>query len=338
MLNIKSVEYGRGILDKQKWLFRGRGLIITSPSAYKALSTYLSGGLDHSVDVIMIASPDIDNMTNVAACAASDNFSYIIGVGGGVVMDAAKWAHILTGKELYLVPSVITTNAFATEAVGLRIDGKVKYEGNARMEKLLIDFDFIRKAPVQLNLSGIGDVLSIYTAVKDWQIANMVTDEHPYDPKAVVRAMGVLYQMNSNSEEIKKLSDVGIKVMVDCLMDTVEICQPLGHYRAEEGSEHFLFYLLEKITGRKFIHGQIIGLCARITAALQGQPLNVITGFIEDIGLDCSPKSLGLTENQIIAALAQAKEFVESEKHWYSVLNWGIDTNGLLRALRGLKF
>jgi len=48
--------------------------------------------------------------------------------------------------------------------------------------------------------------------------------------------------------------------IVEGYMTVNTICLPAGHYRIEEGSEHFLFYELEERLARPFVHGYIVGL------------------------------------------------------------------------------
>lgn len=40
---------------------------------------------------------------------------------------------------------------------------------NSTPDPLVIDFDLLRTAPPELNVAGIGDLLSIHTATFDWE-------------------------------------------------------------------------------------------------------------------------------------------------------------------------
>ena len=48
------------------------------------------------------------------------------------------------------------------------------------------------------------------------------------------------------ANDIATVSDTGIETLVRAYMTVNTICLPAGHYRVEEGSEHYLFYALEK--------------------------------------------------------------------------------------------
>lgn len=45
------------------------------------------------------------------------------------------------------------------------------FVGEASPDPLVVDYDIIRIAPIELNVAGIGDLLSIHTASFDWENA-----------------------------------------------------------------------------------------------------------------------------------------------------------------------
>ena len=96
---------------------------------------------------------------------------YVVGFGGGVAIDTAKFLSWKWKKPLIQIPSIISTDAFLTHEIGVRVDNKVQYIGKAVPEQIIIDFDVIKSAPKVLNYAGTCDVLSICTALGDWKIA-----------------------------------------------------------------------------------------------------------------------------------------------------------------------
>jgi glycerol dehydrogenase-like iron-containing ADH family enzyme len=49
--------------------------------------------------------------------------------------------------------------------------------GDKMPEKLIIDFDIIQSAPARINRGGVCDIISCYTALKDWEISHADTGE-----------------------------------------------------------------------------------------------------------------------------------------------------------------
>ena len=73
------------------------------------------------------------------------------------------------------------------------------------------------------------------------------------------------------------MTDDGIDAIVNGYMEVNSICIPAGHYRVEEGSEHYLFYAMEKKYQRSFIHGHIVGLGVYIMSRLQQNKWEEVT-------------------------------------------------------------
>ena len=72
--------------------------------------------------------------------------------------------------------------------------------------------------------------------------------EYLFSVDAVFKARATLSKMMSKEDEIASVTDDGIDAIVNGYMHGGEFnCSiPVGHYKGEEGSEHYLFYAMEK--------------------------------------------------------------------------------------------
>lgn len=334
MLNIAAVHYGADVLSKLRDWLRGKTLLVTQTEAFEAVERRL--GPLHPETVVAVTSVRQDDLDRLVATAQGHDA--IVGVGGGMAVDAAKYLAWRTGRPLRLVPTIISTDAFATEAAGVRLDGsRVRYVGSARCEELLVDFRLLRDSPPLLTRAGVGDILSCHTGARDWEIA--VEDghlEHPLDVVAVRRARQLVRRLDTYADDVRQLSDLGLKVLVDCHLEVVEICQPIGHFRAEEGSEHFFFYAVEHLTHRPYVHGQIVGLGLRLMSRLQDNDPEAMDDLQERLGVPWSPSSYGLALPVVREALRGLPAFCRSENLWYSVIDRGIPDAFVDQALDDL--
>ena len=255
-------------------------LIVTMPDAWDMIRDEFghSGQNVYFVDSVERSALD-------AAIAKLRPAGRVVGIGGGMAIDAAKYFSWRTEIPLVTIPTVVSTNAFATEAVGIRERGKVKYVGSVRSELCVIEFDLIAASPRPLSLAGVCDVLSCHTALWDWDLAckDGVT-EHPWDEAAARKARLLVEQVAEYADDIRAVSQRGIQVVVELCAATVEICQPMGHFRAEEGSEHFLLYSLESFTRRHYFHGPIVSLGIDVMSRLQDNANEWICKVIDDCG------------------------------------------------------
>jgi glycerol-1-phosphate dehydrogenase [NAD(P)+] len=265
----------------------------------------------------------------------------IVGIGGGQAVDAAKYMSWKKGIRLVSIPTILSVDAFVTTAAGVRRNHSVVYVGESFPDPLIIDFDVIRTAPANLNIAGIGDLLSVHTATFDWELAeSRGKSEYPFSKDDVSLARGVVANLESLLSEIRNNEDAGLKAIVEGYMKLNEVCMPAGHWRIEEGSEHYLFYELEERLKRSFIHGDIIGLGIYIMSRLQKNDPQRITTMMDYAGLDYQPKALHISRQDLEASLLNLKIFVTHNEHlWYTIINEAeIDKKWVDEVLNDLSF
>ena len=66
-------------------------------------------------------------------------------------------------KPLFAVPTVLPTDAFLTDATGVRINGCVRYLASQSPDLVLVDINLLCRAPTEMRTNGAADVLSIAT-------------------------------------------------------------------------------------------------------------------------------------------------------------------------------
>jgi len=322
VLNADAVHYGPNVLPKLRDWLSPTTLLVTQDEAWQAVERRL-GSLrpERTIAITSVAQSDLEALLPQAEAAEA-----IVGVGGGMAVDGAKYLAWRTGRPLRLVPTIVSTDAFATEAAGIRLDGaRVRYVGHAHSEEILVDFQLLRDSPHALTRAGVGDILSCHTGARDWEIA--VEDgrsEYPFDARAVRRARELVRRLDTYADEVRELTDLGLKVLLDCHLEVVDICQPLGHFRAEEGSEHFFFYGVEHRTHRPYVHGQIVGLGLHLMTLLQNNEPDAIDDLQDRLGVAWRPQAFGVDLSLVGEVLCDLPRFVRAEGLWYSVIDRGV--------------
>lgn len=315
--NVKTLLMGRGAAKNISNQV-GKHVVLTMDIPWEVTKDKIGGVPEKVIMVESIEQDWLDQqITNLPQCDT------IIGIGGGQAIDAAKYFCLKTGKRLVSIPTIISVNAFVTPDAGIRQNHQVVYLGPVSPEPLIIDFDIIRSAPPALNIAGVGDLLSMHTASFDWTHAhNKGKSEYEFSQSAIDKAQAILDELYAVMPEIKKNSDTGLKAIVDGYMKLNTICLPAGHFRVEEGSEHYLFYELEARLKRPFIHGDIVGLGIYCMSRLQGNKPEEITRIMDEAGIHYHPKYMDIKRTDLIAALLNLRNFVESNNHlWYTAIN-----------------
>lgn len=254
----------------------------------------------------------------------------IIGIGGGTSCDTAKYfswklkEDLGIDLDLILIPSIISVDAFLCSSIAVRYNNKVNYIGESSPEKILIDYELIKEAPKYLNRAGVSDTISITSALGDWKLARDENNER-FDETVFNKGKAIAQDLMEARNDIRDVNKDGIKALVEGFFREVTLCNKWGNARPEEGSEHFLAYCIESITGRHYIHGQLIGLNVLISLFLQGDfaefSLEKIRQFFHDIKLNVSLDSLDLSAKILKRALGQVQNYVREEDLMYSVYN-----------------
>ncbi len=236
----------------------------------------------------------------------------VFGIGGGSACDAAKLYAWRTGAALVLVPTILSVDAAFTKAVGVRVNHRVRYIGEVYPRHLLVDFDLVERAPERLNRAGLGDILSIHTALWDWRLAAREIGEH-FDAALAGESRGLLDRLFDAAEDIRACNETGLRLLGDLYVAEVRLCELHGNSRPEEGSEHYFAYCLESITRRHFIHGELIALAVLLTSLYQEQPVDGVIRFLDSVQVAYRPEQVGVSDEEIVRTLVELPAYLREE-------------------------
>lgn len=308
-INLKSLN------DKR------RILLLTSPTAYKSSKAFLKRL--NIIDIFDITSSKQEAISkNIDFLKINKNeFDLCYAVGGGMVADVSKMYAYKLNLPLIIIPTLLSSDAFLVDSTAVRNNGCIQYIPSSRAKKVLIDFDLLKNTPLRLHLSGCGDVLSIYTGLSDWKLANrkkkLKTDE-VYSIPIAKTAENILKNLLIEKDEIKKGSQKGLETILRSLVMEVQLCNAYGNSRPEEGGEHFFTYSIENYMPH-FLHGEMVSLGVLITSYLQNKNWRKIYNFLKYVGLNYIPR--GLTEEIVMRTLKELPLYVKKHHLRYSVYN-----------------
>lgn len=236
----------------------------------------------------------------------------VFGVGGGSACDAAKMYAHLRGARLVLVPTVLSVDAPYTKAVGVRVNHRVRYVGEVFPDTLLVDFGILRSSPRRLNRAGIGDILSIITAIPDWRLGRDHRSER-YDEGIAAESLELLRRLFEGAEDIRDCNERGLRLISELYVGEVALCERMGNSRPEEGSEHYFAYALESLTHKSYIHGELIAFSVLLTALYQDQDVEGVVDFLRRVEVSYRPEHINITWDEVERALLLLPEFLKQE-------------------------
>lgn len=334
LTNVRSERFGSGSIDD---LGRdlGRFVVTTMDIPWQLVRHRLGAKPDA---ILHVESLEVDALDRQVATAPPCDT--VLAVGGGSAIDLGKYLSWKRGCRLVSVPTILSVDAFVTPKAAVRRNHRVEYLGDSTPDPLVIDYDLIRSAPPALNIAGVGDILSIHTGTRDWELAHAAgKDQYEFSPEAIRHARALVDQLDARADEIRQLTDLGLQTIVDSYLHINTLCLPVDHYRVEEGSEHFLFYELEERLGRPFIHGHIVGLGIYLMSRLQDNRPQWITALMDRLGLEYHPAAMQIRRQDLAASLRHVRQYAEATGKWYSVLQERPITEDWIKgALSGLRF
>ena len=258
-----------------------------------------------------------------AALPGVRRFESILGVGGGQAIDCAKYFSWRTRLPLFQYPTSLSVDAVFGHRAGVREGGRVRYIGFAVPESVYIDYGVIESAPPMINRAGIGDVLCFITGVMDWRHADRqgrCETRWPYDESLAQISLAKAEAVLAALDDVRDLTPKGVDLLVSGLRWGGASYHGAGwNPRHIEGVEHYVFYALEAATGRKFLHGQAVGLGLVTGCLMHGTRDEEMLSAVHRVGLDIRPQAMGMSWDDVSGALHGLAEFVREESLPYGI-------------------
>lgn len=285
----------------------GVALIVADETTYeiagKKCGEVLCERHDMSVELISDATQsEVERITD--SCRDVD---FVIGVGGGKVIDVAKLASKNSHLEFISIPTAASHDGIASSRASIKAkDRSVSIEAHAPFG-VLADTKIIKDSPYRLYASGCGDIISKYTSVMDWELAQKAKGERVSEYSIALSRMTAKILMDS-CDVVAKRTDEGVRKVVKALISSGVAMSIAGSSRPGSGSEHKFSHALDLIAPGGALHGEQCGLGTIMMMSLHKGNWKEIRDALKKIGAPTTAKELGFDEDIIIEALLKAGE------------------------------
>jgi glycerol-1-phosphate dehydrogenase [NAD(P)+] len=287
---------------------QGRPLVVTSPTprevaAAPIVAQFEERGIDP--EVVTVATADFDTVERVADAAGADDVGYLLGVGGGKAIDIAKMASDHCGKGFVSVPTAASHDGIVSGRSSIP-EGDTRHSVAAEPPLAVVaDTEILAGAPWELTTAGCADIISNYTAVMDWRLANRLQSVEYSEYAAALSEMTAEILVD-NANMVRPNLEESAWVVTKALMSSGVAMSIAGSSRPASGAEHLFSHQLDRLAPNEALHGHQVGVGAIMTAYLHGGDRGIwrdIRSALDAIDAPTTADELGIPADVVLEAL-----------------------------------
>jgi Glycerol dehydrogenase and related enzymes len=217
------------------------------------------------VDLIRVVLPSGTTADEAAVQAATDGCraaDVVVTVGSGTISDLGKVASL--GRPHVIVQTAASVNGYADDESVLLRNGVKRTTHSAYPDTLLVDTDVIALAPADLNRSGLGDMISMFTAPADWYLAHQLGMDPHWDGEAALLAREHGDRMLTAAAGIGTGAAADLELLANLLTLSGISMGLAGQTSPSSGTEHTVSHMIDMWAGARHLthnlHGAQVGV------------------------------------------------------------------------------
>lgn len=238
----------------------------------------------------------------------------IIGIGGGKVIDAAKYAAYLKKLPFISIPTSSSSDGFSSASASLIVNERRTSVPAKMAYGIVVDTDILKSAPEKFIYSGIGDMVSKITALYDWEFESQLGYSEKNDFAVMIAKKAVNSFVRTPFETIK--DDLFLKELVDSLAMSGIANEIAGGSTPTSGSEHLISHALDKMLEMPQLHGVQVGIATYIMSKVQDHRYVRVNAIFEKTGFWDYVSTLGLKQEDYEKAIDMAPS-IKPHRHTY---------------------
>ncbi|GAA2463321.1 iron-containing alcohol dehydrogenase family protein [Streptomyces mauvecolor] len=296
-----------GVLADQRISASGKLAVAISGGSGAVLRERLAPALP-GADWYEVGGGTLDNAIKLADAMKSGHYDAVVGLGGGKIIDCAKYAAARIGLPLVAVPTNLAHDGLCSPVATLDNDAGRGSYGVPTPIAVVIDLDVIREAPARFVRSGIGDAVSNISCIADWELSNRETGESIDGlAAAMARQAGEAVLRHPGSVE----DDGFLQVLAEGLVLTGISMSISGDSRPASGACHEINHAFDILFPKRAAsHGEQVALGAAFAMHLRGavEESALMASVLRRHRLPVTPEEIGFTVEEFVRAVEFAPQ------------------------------
>ncbi|MGW1885035.1 iron-containing alcohol dehydrogenase family protein [Streptomyces sp. NPDC001970] len=296
-----------GLLADQRISGSGKLAVAVSAGSGQALRERLAPVLPGAA-WYEVCDGTIDSAVKLADDIKGKRYDAVVGLGGGKIIDVAKYAAARVGLPMVAVATNLAHDGLCSPISILDNDNGRGSYGVPSPIAMVIDLDVVRDAPVRFVRSGIGDAISNISAIADWELAHRITGE-PVDGLAAAMAR------TAGEAVLRHPGGVGddefLTVLAEALVLSGIAMSISGDSRPSSGACHEISHAFDLLHPKRAAsHGEQVGLGAAFAMHLRGahEESGLFAEVLRNHGLPVLPEEIGFSVEEFVEAVEYAPQ------------------------------
>lgn len=308
------VDIGRGAMDDLAGLLADQRI-----SSSGKLAFAISGGSGQALreklapvlpgaDWYAVAGGTIDAAVKLADDIKGKRYDAVVGLGGGKIIDVAKYAAARVGLPMVAVATNLSHDGLCSPVSTLDNDNGRGSYGVPTPIAMVIDLDVIREAPPRFIRSGIGDAISNISAIADWELSHKVTGE-------AVDGLAAAMARTAGESVLRHPGTIGddefLTVLAEGLVLSGVAMSISGDTRPSSGACHEISHAFDLLFPKRAAsHGEQCGLGAAFAMHLRGavEQSGLFADVLRRHGLPVLPGEIGFSVDEFVQAVEYAPQ------------------------------
>ena len=254
-------------------------------------------------DVIKVDKASQESISEVEELITPD--TTVLGIGGGKVIDVAKLSSFNQGVYFVSMPTTASHDGIVSPLASIKNpDTSISATAHSPIA-VIADSEIIAQSPFRLLSAGCADLISNFTAIKDWELAHRLKNESFSESAAALSIMSA-HLITDNVSNIKPGLEASARIVMKSLFSGGMAISIAGSSRPASGSEHLFSHSLDKILDKPALHGEQCGIGTIMMMYLHGGDWKSIKDSLKAVQAPTTAAELNISDEEIVEALMMA--------------------------------
>lgn len=295
--------YPGALRDVASWVSskgHERVLLVSDINTYAVAGNVVTDDLEKAhIEVVNCCFPQSELLPDEAAigyltAAYTDDISLILGVGSGTINDICTFVAAKVGSVTAIVGTAASMDGYASLGSAM-LQGGVKVTPPTIVPvAIFCDIDILSKAPQKMTVAGLGDMLGKHTALADWKLSHILTNEDMPEhiarivDRALQKISSAVRKLSADKADITCLSekDVVLSITEGLILSGIAMSM-YGDSRPASGTEHHIAHFFEMrilSCGKKpALHGAEVGVATIVSLIMWKELLRLKSEDIQSL-------------------------------------------------------